>query len=120
MTTVFVQMDRASTSGDNCCWDRVETYLSYILVVPTENLPLRSGDQCVYLFSNPSEPYTPYDVEIIPVTWVVGQGEITRQTVFTQEGGKFTSNLSKRSIHLTIMLALYKQFRMLADHCFLF
>ena len=35
-----------------------------------------------------SEPYTPYDVEITPVTQLVGQGETTRQTLFTQEGGK--------------------------------
>ena len=57
---------------------------------------------CV-LISNPSEPYIPYDVEIIPVTWVMGQGEITRQTVFTQEGGKFTGKQCI-VIHPTITL----------------
>ena len=34
------------------------------------------------------EPYTPYNVEISPVTQVVGQGDTTRQIVFTQEGGE--------------------------------
>ena len=37
----------------------------------------------------PSEPYSPYDVEITPVTRLVGQGEATRRTVFTQEGGTY-------------------------------
>ena len=39
---------------------------------------------CLLIF-NP-EPYTPYSVEISPVTQVVGQGGTTRQIVLTQEG----------------------------------
>jgi len=63
---------------------------------------------------NPSEPYTPYDVEITPVTRLVGQGEITRQTAFTWEGGKFTSN---KCINLMIN---YIQFKLLVDHVIFF
>lgn len=35
-----------------------------------------------------AEPFIPYDVEVIAYTHA-GGGAIARQTVFTQEGGKF-------------------------------
>ena len=38
---------------------------------------------------HPIEPQSPYIIEITAATWLSGHGATTRETVFTQEGGKY-------------------------------